>query len=161
MVSGGRAGCGVWVACWGVCVTCCGARAAVPPLSLDPRPLATHQPAHTHPSTHLLAGDGEGYKLYTMDHDNGELRLDLQQRWDAPTPPKVCAKGGREGVGGRRPDGRMWGEARGAPEPGSSNPDPDPNCPPSCAAQPIVHEDDLICDPTAGWLCSQVECEVR
>lgn len=28
------------------------------------------------------------------------------------------------------------------------------------APTPLVPEDELICDPAAGWLCSKVDCPV-
>ena len=56
------------------------------------------------------AGSSDGYSLHTLDHGSGVLRLDLEHRWDDPSPP-----------------------------------------------QPLLRADELICDPTAGWLCSQVK----
>ena len=35
-----------------------------------------------------LAGSREGYRLYTMDHSTGELRLDLEHQWASDTPPQ-------------------------------------------------------------------------
>ena len=29
------------------------------------------------------------------------------------------------------------------------------------APQPVVPEDELICDPSAGWLCSQANCSLE
>ncbi|MEW5302229.1 MAG: hypothetical protein WDW36_005031 [Sanguina aurantia] len=55
----------------------------------------------------LLRGGKEGFQLYTMDHGSGNLRLDLEHRWDD-----------------------------------SSSPTP----------LPIAEE--LLCDPSGGWLCS-------
>ena len=31
---------------------------------------------------------------------------------------------------------------------------------PSPPPQPLMPEDELICDPAAGWLCSKVDCPV-
>ena len=61
----------------------------------------------------LLRGGPDGYSLYTVDHEDGTLRLDMSARW----------------------------EERGAPV-------------------PSIPEDELICDPSAGWLCSQLDCKV-
>ena len=36
----------------------------------------------------MAAGDQEGYKLYTMDHNTGRLRLDLEHRWASSQPPQ-------------------------------------------------------------------------
>lgn len=58
----------------------------------------------------VLKGSEEGYEMFTMDHDSGEMRLDLAHRWDDAGPPK-----------------------------------------------PVVPLAELICDPSAGWLCSKVD----
>ena len=34
------------------------------------------------------SGDQEGYKLFTMDHSTGRLRLDLEHKWAASQPPQ-------------------------------------------------------------------------
>ncbi len=34
------------------------------------------------------AGSKEGYRLYTFDHNTGELRLDLQQPWFSALSPR-------------------------------------------------------------------------
>ena len=36
----------------------------------------------------MAAGDQEGYKLYTMDHKTGDLRLDLEHMWASSQPPQ-------------------------------------------------------------------------
>jgi len=56
----------------------------------------------------VLSSTRDGYQLYTMDHDDGTLRLDLEAGWSASDVP--------------------------VPVP--------------------LSEDELLCDPTAGWLCS-------
>ncbi|GLC33772.1 hypothetical protein PLESTB_000113900 [Pleodorina starrii] len=61
----------------------------------------------------LLRGGPEGYQLFTVDHDSGALRLDMEAKWDEQGPPV-----------------------------------------------PVVPEDELLCDPAAGWLCSQTDCKV-
>lgn len=66
----------------------------------------------THPTA--SAGDAEGYRLYTMDHETGALRLDLEHSWADPSGPR-----------------------------------------------PLTPPDELICDPSAGWLCSQVDCSLE
>ena len=46
----------------------------------------------------MAAGDQEGYKLYTMDHNTGSLRLDLEHKWASsqlpqpvlPPPDQLC-----------------------------------------------------------------------
>lgn len=40
-----------------------------------------------------FAGDAEGYRLYTLDHGSGSLRLDLQHRWDDPGRPRPITPG--------------------------------------------------------------------
>ena len=35
------------------------------------------------------AGDKEGYKLYTMDHSTGSLRLDMEHKWQSSQPPQA------------------------------------------------------------------------
>lgn len=45
-----------------------------------------------HRHSRVLKGDSEGYKVFTMDHDNGELRLDISGGWtDAAAPTVVTA----------------------------------------------------------------------
>ncbi|EFJ48704.1 hypothetical protein VOLCADRAFT_104564 [Volvox carteri f. nagariensis] len=61
----------------------------------------------------LLRGGPDGYRLFTVDHDSGALRLDMEARWDEQSPPI-----------------------------------------------PVVPEDELLCDPDAGWLCSQMDCKM-
>ncbi|GLC68750.1 hypothetical protein PLESTF_000732800 [Pleodorina starrii] len=61
----------------------------------------------------LLRGGPEGYQLFTVDHDGGALRLDMEAKWDEQAPPV-----------------------------------------------PVVPEDELLCDPDAGWLCSQMDCKM-
>lgn len=61
----------------------------------------------------LLRLDGQGYRLFTCDHDTGGLRLDLAHGWADVAAPA-----------------------------------------------PIIAEDEVICDPAAGWLCSQLTCRV-
>lgn len=36
-----------------------------------------------------IAGDHEGYRLYTMDHSTGSLRLDLEHKWQSSQPPQA------------------------------------------------------------------------
>ena len=36
----------------------------------------------------MAAGDQQGYKLYTMDHSTGHLRLDLEHKWASSQPPQ-------------------------------------------------------------------------
>ena len=37
-----------------------------------------------------VPGDDGGYQLYTIDHETGQERLDLQQRWaDAAAPEPI------------------------------------------------------------------------
>ncbi|CAK0785880.1 hypothetical protein CVIRNUC_009093 [Coccomyxa viridis] len=38
--------------------------------------------------TRVMKGDQEGYKLYTMDHKIGNLRLDLEHKWASSQPPQ-------------------------------------------------------------------------
>ncbi|KAK9806310.1 hypothetical protein WJX72_009584 [[Myrmecia] bisecta] len=59
----------------------------------------------------FLRGDEAGYQLYTLDHDSGQLRLDLQYGWQDELPP-----------------------------------------------QPILPDDERLCNPEDGWLCSQLDC---
>ncbi len=33
------------------------------------------------------AADNDGYRLFTLDHDSGELRLDLEHGWQDRSPP--------------------------------------------------------------------------
>jgi hypothetical protein len=72
-------------------------------------------PSHTLPScrqSRLLRLDGEGYQLFTVDHeDAGRLRLDLRHTWGNPASP-----------------------------------------------EPVTPEEELVCDPSSGWLCSQLDC---
>lgn len=116
--------------------------------SAAPARPAAH-PATNAPPAHARsppAGDGDGFQLYTMDHDTGDLRLDLAHRWDDPSPPQVGP--------GSRAIGVRW-----AP-PNARSSRPRARSPPALAflPQPITPEEELICDPSAGWLCSKVDC---
>ncbi len=35
-----------------------------------------------------MAGDDTGYRLYTIDHETGQERLDLQQQWADTAAPE-------------------------------------------------------------------------
>ena len=61
----------------------------------------------------VLKGNKESFEVYTVDHDTNSLRLDLQGRWDDPSPPKY-----------------------------------------------MVPQSELLCDPSSGWLCSEIDCSV-
>ncbi|PNW84648.1 hypothetical protein CHLRE_03g152900v5 [Chlamydomonas reinhardtii] len=61
----------------------------------------------------LLCGTEAGYQLFTVDHDTGASRLDMEARWDDASAPV-----------------------------------------------PVIPEDELLCDPDAGWLCSEMDCKV-
>jgi hypothetical protein len=37
---------------------------------------------------HSCAGSKEGYRLYTLDHNTGDLRLDMEQPWVSASPPR-------------------------------------------------------------------------
>jgi hypothetical protein len=47
-----------------------------------------------HRHSRILKGDGSGYELFTLDHEDGSLRLDLAHRWaDASQPRPVLHEG--------------------------------------------------------------------
>lgn len=66
-----------------------------------------------HRQSRILSGTDEGFELFTVDHDDASLRLDLRGSWNMNDVPKY-----------------------------------------------LVPEDVLLCDPSNGWLCSKVDCDV-
>jgi hypothetical protein len=36
----------------------------------------------------LVAGDRDGYQMFTVDHEDGSLRLDLAHGWADAAPPR-------------------------------------------------------------------------
>ena len=48
-----------------------------------------HRVSHcTYSYVRGISGDQEGYRLYTMDHNTGSLRLDLEHKWHSSQPPQ-------------------------------------------------------------------------
>lgn len=41
-----------------------------------------------HRQSRVLTGDQHGYQLYTLDHEDNTLRLDLEQQWESQSPPQ-------------------------------------------------------------------------
>ena len=118
-------------------------------------------------------GDAEGYRLYTMDHESGELRLDLQHRWDDASAPQArpsaclgrsaaslpCGACAYALASASHPRAARQPTAALSAETAVSAPHTAPlACP--LALQPITPEEELICDPSAGWLCSKVDCSL-
>ncbi|GFR41890.1 hypothetical protein Agub_g2676, partial [Astrephomene gubernaculifera] len=93
----------------------------------------------------LLRGDPSGYQLLTLDHSTGALRLDMQDSWglyDTASSQYDTASS----------SGQQYGSSSSSASSSPHPPPPTPLLPPG---------EELLCDPQAGWLCSQqLECRV-
>jgi len=63
----------------------------------------------------MVAGDEDGYELYTVDHGSGEIRLDMRHEY-----------------------------ADGLPVPNV-----------------LLPEEEILCDPSKGWLCAESSCLIE